>query len=167
MRETPSTIVPLSDLLSREEAQCDLLETTIREEREAIRSLAIDRFAAINETRTAVLRTLRSLEEERVAIMDRLAEEWHLDRHTISLSVVCARVNPAEGQRLDRRHERVASKIRRLRDEIALNAMMIAQFQHVLQGALRVCEDLWAGDGMYSATGRARAVAAMMVAQRG
>ncbi|GIW55310.1 MAG: hypothetical protein KatS3mg082_1714 [Nitrospiraceae bacterium] len=167
MRETPSTIARLTDLLSREEAQCDLLETTIREEREAIRRLAIDRFAPINDTRTAVLRTLRSLEDERAAVLDHLAEEWRLDRKTLSLPFVCARLSAAEARGLDQRAERVASKIRRIREEIALNAMMIAQFQHVLQGALRVCEDLWVGDGLYSAPGRARTVGATMVTQRG
>jgi flagellar biosynthesis/type III secretory pathway chaperone len=167
MRETPSTIARLADLLSREEVQCQLLETTIREEREAIRRLAIDRFAGINDTRTAVLRTIRSLEEERVAVMDRLAEEWRLDRKTMSLPLVCARLNSAEAQGLDRSAERVASKIRRLRDEIAVNAMMIAQFQQVLQGALHVCGHLWSGNDLYSAQGQARAVSAMVVTQRG
>lgn len=167
MHETTPTVARLADLLSREEVQCQLLETTIREEREAIRRLAIDRFAGINDTRTAVLRTLRSLEEERANVMDCLAEEWRLDRQTMSLPLVCARLSPAEAHGLDRRAERVASKIRRLREEIALNAMMIAQFQHVLQGALHVCEDLWSGDGLYTAPGQARTVAAMMVTQRG
>ncbi len=167
MQATHSAITHLFDLLGREEAQCDLLERTILEEREAIRRLAIERFATINDARTNVLRTLQFLEKERAALIDRLAEEWGIDGHAMSLSQLCARLDPPTAQGLERRHEQLAAKIRRLHREITLNAMAIAEFQRVLHGGLQAWQDGLGGEGLYSASGRGRTVDAMVVRRRG
>lgn len=167
MQDAHTVTARLFDLLGREETQCDLLEATIREEREAVRRLAIERFPAINDARTTILQTLQALEEERAVLMGRLAEVWQVDQPSITLSFVSARLQPHQAQGLDRRHERLAAKIRRLRHEIALNAMMVGEFQRFLFRGIQVWQDTCGEDGQYSPWGHSRRTDPILVRQRG
>ncbi|MEW6246966.1 MAG: flagellar protein FlgN [Nitrospirota bacterium] len=169
MRDIHSLITHLIDILRREEIQCDRLEATVQQERIAVRRLAIQQFAEINETRVNILQTLQALEEERSAVMGRLADDLKLDREKMSLSVVLSRVKTPDARLLDQRLENFAATIRRVRREIALNAMMIADFQNFLYRGLRVWQDAMGGDGLYSASGRVQTAgaAAAMVMQKG
>ncbi len=156
MSRASSVIPHLTDILIREEAECDRLLATLREERTAIRRLTLSDFGTINEHRLNILHSLDEIEAERRHAMDHLAEMWGAPPNSLTLQAVIDRFKTSGNQGLEEQHTRLAGKIRAAREEIAFNARLIDGIQTFIKKALHAWTDAAPKEGIYSSSGACR-----------
>lgn len=152
-----SSVVPhLIDILDREEAECDRLLATLREERTAIRRLTLSDFNTINERRLGILHALETIEADRRHAMARLADTWGVPSDSLTLHTVIDRLKTAGAQELEERHTRLAHTIRTAREEISLNARLIDGIQAFIEKVLHAWTEAAPKEGTYSSSGECR-----------
>lgn len=152
-----SSVVPhLADILSREEAECDRLLETLRQERRAIRRLTLSDLSHINDLRFHILQSLDRIEAERRHLMDRLANGWGLPSDSMTIQTVVDRLNASGIQEVEAHHTRLADKIRSAREEITLNARLIDGIQEFIKKVLHAWTDAVPNEGIYSSSGECR-----------
>jgi hypothetical protein len=169
MQAIVAALQQLDHILRREEAQCDALAHNIQRERQALRTLTMTDMAEVNHQRAALLDDLLLLETERTAWVVRLADRWDLAPSAISLSVILARLEIAEAQRLETLYTRMAEKIRALRREISINASILNTLQVFIRKGLDAMHQATAPLGLYSGSGEPDpcGMGALMFRQKG
>jgi flagellar biosynthesis/type III secretory pathway chaperone len=169
MSNTASTAASIIDILTREEAHCDLLHQTLQQERDALRRLSVTEFPALNEQRIRNLQEFQSLESERAAVVNRFADGWGLPRETVTLQAVIDRLDPGDKRDVERCHERLAAKVRALRQDTAVNALLVAGVQTLCRKAMHLSGEALPQQGTYSASGESQRVriGGTMLRQRG
>lgn len=169
MSNYASAAVSILDILTREEAHCDLLCQTLQQERSAIRSLSVTEFPSLNEQRLQNLQQFQSLESERVAVVNRCADAWGLPRETVTLQVVINRLDQPDKRNVERCHERLTAKVRALREDTAVNAVLMAGIQTLCRKAMHLSMEALPEQGTYSASGESQRVGlgGAMLRQRG
>ncbi|MCX5724613.1 MAG: flagellar export chaperone FlgN [Nitrospirae bacterium] len=169
MSNYASAAVSILDILTREEAHCDLLCQTLQQERSALRRLSVTEFPSLNEQRLQNLQQFQSLESERVAVVNRFAEAWGLPRETVTLQVVISRLDQPDKRNVERCHERLTAKVRALREDTAVNAVLMAGIQTLCRKAMHLSMEALPEQGIYSASGESQRVGlgGAMLRQRG
>ncbi len=169
MSHTASTAASILDILTREESHCDVLQQTLHQERTALRKLSFTEFPALNEQRLRNLREFQSLESERAAVVKRCAEAWSLPRETVTLQDVIDRLDRREQQDIERCHERLAAKVRALRQETVVNEVLVAGIQTLCRKAMHLSIEALPERGTYSASGESQraGIGGAMLRQRG
>lgn len=169
MSNIASAVASLLDILTREEAHCDLLYQTLQQERSALRRLSVTEFPALNEQRLRNLQEFQSLESERAVVVNRFAETWGLPRETLTLQVIIDRLDPRDQRNVERCHEQLTTKVRALRQDTAVNAALVAGIQTLCRKAMHLSSEALPVQGIYSASGESQRVGigGTMLRQRG
>lgn len=169
MSNTASAAASLLAILTREEAHCDLLRQTLEQERSALRRLSVTEFPTLNEQRLRNLQQLQVLEAERAAVVNHLAETWRLPRETVTLQVIIDRLDQRDQRDVERCHERLTTKVRALRQDTAVNAVLVAGIQTLCRKAMHLTSEALPEQGIYSASGESQRVeiGGTMLRQRG
>ena len=169
MSDTPSAAASILDVLTREEAHCDLLHQTLQQERNALRQLSLTEFPSLNEQRLKDLQGLHALESEREAVVNRFADVWGLPRATVTLQAIIDRLDQPDKREVERCHERLTAKVRALRQETAVNALLVAGIQTLCRKAMHLTGEVLPKQDTYSASGESQRVGlgGTMLRQRG
>lgn len=169
MSNTASAAASILDIFTREEAHCDLLYQTLQQERNAIRRLSVTEFPTLNEQRLSNLQQLQSLESERAAVVNRFADAWGFPRNTVTLQAIIDRLDLGDKQNVERCHERLAEKVRVLRQETAVNGMLVAGIQTLCRKAMHLTGEALPKRDTYSSSGESQRVeiGGTMLRQRG
>ena len=169
MSNTASTAAAILDILTREEAHCDLLNQTLQQERNALRQLSLREFPSLNEQRLKDLQGFQSLESEREAVVNRFADAWGLPRATVSLQAVIDRLDQPDKRDVERCHERLTGKVRALRQETAVNGLLVAGIQTLCRKAMHLTGEALPKRDTYSSSGESQRVeiGGTMLRQRG
>lgn len=169
MSNTASAAASILDILTREEAHCNLLCQTLQQERNALRRLSVEEFPALNEQRLRNLQQLQALEAERTAVVNRLADAWRLPREIMTLQVIIDRLDQRDQRDVEQCHERLTTKVRTLRQDTAVNAALVAGIQTLCRKAMHLTSEALPEQGIYSASGKSQRVGigGTMLRQRG
>lgn len=169
MSNTASAAAAILDILTREEAHCDRLNQTLEQERNALRRLSVTEFPMLNEQRLRNLQQFQALEAERAAVVNRLADGWRLPRETVTLPAVIDRLDQREKRDVERCHERLTAKVRTLRQDTAVNALLVAGIQTLCRKAMHLSREALPEQSTYSPSGESQraGVGGMMLRQRG
>lgn len=169
MSNTASAAAAILDILTREEAHCDLLNQTLLQERNALRRLSLTEFPVLNEQRLKNLQTFQSLESERAEMVYRFADAWGLPRATVTLQAIIDRLDQREKQAVERCHERLAGKVRALRQDTAVNGLLVTGIQTLCRKAMHLTEEALPKRDTYSSSGESQRVGigGTMLRQRG
>ncbi|MDH4186928.1 MAG: flagellar protein FlgN [Nitrospira sp.] len=169
MSTTASAAASILDILTREEAHCELLHRTLEQERSALRRLSVTEFPALNEQRISNLMQLQSLEAERASLVNRLADAWGLPRTTVTLQTIIDRLDQLEKREVERCHERLAEKVRTVRQDTAMNALLVSGIQTLCRNAMHLSMKVLPEQGLYSSSGTSQRVGTggIIMRQRG
>lgn len=169
MFTTASAAASLLDILTREEAHCDLLNQTLQQERSALRRLSVAEFPSLNEQRLKNLQQFQDLEAERASVVQRFAEAWSLPRATVTLQAIIDRLDQGNKRDVERCHERLTEKVRILRQDTAVNALLVAGIQTLCRKAMHLSVQALPEQGTYSSSGESQrvGVGGAMLRQRG
>jgi len=169
MSNTASTAASILDILTREEAHCDLLRQTLEQERNALRRLSVTEFPTLNEQRLRNLQQFQALESERAAAVNRFADAWGLPRETVTLQVVINRLDHRDKRDVERCHERLTAKVRALRQDTAVNAGLVAGIQTLCRKAMHLSSEALPEQGTYSSSGESQraGIGGSILRQRG
>lgn len=153
MLNTSTPLDRLSHILTSESHQCDLLAQNIVEEREAIKRMALHEFLSINQTRVGILECLGALKEEFDECVRTLATTYQVPEANRTLTDVLHRSEGPGGEAVLRQYERLAEKARALKQDIAVNQLLIQNVQSFLTRAADVRRSGAQEDELYSASG--------------
>ena len=169
MSTTASAAASILDILTREEAHCDLLSQTLQQERNALRRLSVAEFPTLNEQRLKDLQQFQALEVERAAVVNHLADIWRLPRETMTLQVIIDRLDQRDKRDVEQCHERLTAKVRLLRQDTAVNAVLVAGIQTLCRKAMHLTSEALPVQGIYSSSGESQraGIGGTMLRQRG
>lgn len=144
---------PLTQILTRESLQCDLLARNIVQERDAIKRMALHEFVSINQSRLSILECLHSLKEDLDAFVDHLAAAYCVpeDRRTLA-EIVYRTGNPQAGVILEQ-YEGLAKKVRAVKQDIEVNQLLIKNTQAFFIRAMEAHRQPELADDLYSVVG--------------
>lgn len=143
----------LTDILTRESVQCDLLAQNIVQEREAIKGMEIQKFVSLNQSRMSILECLRSLKEELDEVLDRLAVACHVPEAGRTLTEILRRTQSPQMGLILQQYERLADQVRAVKHEIAVNQLLIKNIQSFLIRAMEAHRQPSPGDDLYTVSG--------------
>jgi flagellar biosynthesis/type III secretory pathway chaperone len=169
MFNTASAAASLLGILTREEAHCDLLHQTVQQERNALRRLSVAELPALNEQRVINLQEFESLESEREAVVKNFSDALGLPRATVTLQAIIERLDPGDKRAVERSHERLTAKVRALRQDTAVNAVLVAGIQTLCRKAMYLSSEALPEQGIYSSSGESQRaeIGGSMFRQRG
>jgi hypothetical protein len=163
MLNTSTSLDQLSHILTRESHQCDLLAQNIVQEREAIKRMALPEFVSINQVRVGILESLGTLKEEFDESVRTLGATYHLPESGRTLTEVVHRAQGPEAEAVLRQYEGLAEKARALKQDIAINQLLVQNVQSFLTRAADACRQGAQEDELYSASGVRGTVAGQAV----
>ena len=144
---------PLTQILTRESIQCDLLAQNIVQEREVIKRMALHEFVSINQLRMSILECLRCLKEDLDAFVDHLAAAYCVPEDRRTLTEILYRTGSPEVGVILQQYERLAKKVRELKQDIEVNQLLIKNTQAFFMRAMDAHHQLVPGDDLYSVLG--------------
>lgn len=143
----------LSQILTRESVQCDLLAQSIVQEREAITCMGLQKFVSINQSRIAILECLHSLKEDLDVVLDRLAVAYHVPEAGRTLTEILPLTGSPQAGLILEQYERLADKVRAVKHDIAANQLLIKNVQSFLIRAMEVHRQPPPEDDLYTVSG--------------
>jgi hypothetical protein len=143
----------LTHILTRESAQCDLLAQNIVQEREAIKRMALHEFVSINQSRIAILECLGGLKDEFEAFLQGFGEAYHVPEADRTLTEILHRVQSPQAGLILQQYERLADKVRTVKQDIAVNQLLIKNVQSFLVRAMEAHRQPPPGGDLYSMSG--------------
>ncbi|MCP9471298.1 MAG: flagellar protein FlgN [Nitrospira sp.] len=129
------TPADLSRLLDQEEAACRSLLNTLEDERQAVRSLAIEKLHAINGERLALLESLQRLAREADESLRDLAAGRGFSQPT-SWQAVLDRLMPEEAGELRARRHSLIKAAESVREGLRRNGALVDAIRTVIDQAL-------------------------------
>ena len=159
----------LSQLLIRESIQCDRLTQNIGQERDAIKRMALSEFVAINRARIDILEGLGNLKVELDAFARELGSAYHAPKAGRTLTEILHRVQIPQAGAILRQYERLAEKVRAVKQDISVNQLLIKNVQSFLIRAMEAHRQPAKGEDLYTVSGcRSKmSVPAALIKQRG
>jgi hypothetical protein len=143
----------LTQILAREAVQCDLLAQNIVQERDAIKSMALQTFVSINQSRISILECLHSLKEELDIVLDRLAVAHQVPEAGRTLTEILRRIQSPQAGIILEQYERLADKVRAVKHDIEVNQLLIKNVQSFLIRAMEAHRQTPPGDDLYTVSG--------------
>jgi FlgN protein len=159
----------LPHILARESAHCDLLAQNIVQEREAIKRMALGEFLAINQSRISILESLHQLKTELDLLLDELANTYQVPLSNRTVTEILHRVQSPQAGIILAQYERLADKVRAVKQDIAANQVLIHSVQSFLLRALDAHRQSLPEADLYSESGSRQQhhVPAAVVRRRG
>lgn len=143
----------LTHVLARESDQCDRLAQNIVHERDAIKRMALSEFLSINQSRISILESLHQLKSELDTLLDNLAQAYRVPQSHRTVPEILQRAHGPQAGVILQQYEQLAEKVRSVKQEIAVNQVLINNVQSFLLRAMEVHrQSLPAGD-LYSESG--------------
>lgn len=143
----------LTHILTRESVQCDLLAQNIVQEREAIKRMALPDFVSINQSRIIILESLHSLKGELDSLLNDLAQAYRVPESSRTLTEILRRAQCPQGAGILQQYERLAEKVRAVKQDIAVNQLLIKNVQMFLVRAMEAHRQPPPGADLYSLSG--------------
>ena len=143
----------LTHILTRESVQCDLLSQNITQERDAIKRMTLHEFVSINQSRLSILECLGGLKEDLDACVDQLAATYHVPEGRRTLTEILARTGSPQAGAILQQYERLAKKVREVKQDIEVNQLLIKNTQAFVIRAMEVHRQLVPGNDLYSELG--------------
>lgn len=143
----------LTQILTRESVQCDLLTQNIVHERDAIKCMALQTFVSINQSRVSILECLHSLKQELDDVLDRLAVAYLVPEDGRTLTEILRRTQHPQAGIILEQYERLADKVRAVKHDIAANQLLIKNVQSFLIRAMEIHRQPPPGDDLYTMSG--------------
>lgn len=143
----------LPHILARESAHCDLLAQNIVQERDAIKRMALGEFLSINQSRISILESLHQLKDELDLLLDDLANTYQVPLSNRTVTEILHRVQSAQAGVILEQYERLAEKIRAVKQDIAANQVLIHSVQSFLFRALEAHRQSLPDGDLYSELG--------------
>jgi hypothetical protein len=143
----------LTHLLTRESVQCDLLAHNIVQERDAIRRMALPEFVLINQSRISILESLHSLKNELDILLDDLAQAYHVPEASRTIIEILHRAQSPQAGMIVQQYEQLAEKVRAVKQDIAVNQVLIKNVQSFLMQAMEAHRQPSPGGDLYSMSG--------------
>jgi hypothetical protein len=143
----------LTQVLTRESVQCDLLAQNIVHERDAITGMALERFVSINQSRMSILECLHGLKQELDGVLDRLAVAYLVPEDGRTLTEILRRTQHPRAGIILEQYERLADKARSLKHDIEVNQLLIKNVQSFLLRAMEAHCQPPSGDDLYTVSG--------------
>jgi hypothetical protein len=143
----------LTHILTRESAQCDLLAQNIVQEREAIKRMALHEFVSINQSRISILECLGGLKDEFEAFLQGFGEAYQVPEAGRTLTEILHRAQSPQAGLILQQYERLAEKVRLVKQDIAVNQLLIKNVQSFLLRAMEAHRQPPPGDDLYSMSG--------------
>lgn len=143
----------LRDLLHCEFAQCELLAKNILQERDAIRRMALHEFVSVNQSRVALLERLSGLKDEFDSVVRDLAAVCGVSETARTLTDVLQLTHSPQMADLIRQYEKLAERARAVKQDIAINQLLVKNIQSILVRALEAHRQPSCADDLYSMSG--------------
>lgn len=143
----------LPHILARESAHCDLLTQNIVQERDAIKRMALSEFLSINQSRISILESLHRLKDELDLLLDDLAHTYQVPLSNRTLTDILHRVQSPQARVILAQYERLAAKVRAVKQDIAANQVLIHSVQSFLFRALEAHRQSLPEGDLYSELG--------------
>lgn len=143
----------LTQVLARESDQCDRLAHNIVHERDAIKRMALSEFLSINQSRIAILESLHQLKSERDTLLDHFAEAYQMPPSGRTVPEILQRAQGAQAGMILRQYEQLAEKVREVKQDIAVNQVLINNVQSFLLRAMEVHRQSLPAGELYSESG--------------
>ncbi len=147
------SLAQLSQILTRESAHCDLLAQNIVQERDAIKRMALSEFLAINQSRVSILESLHQLKDELDRLLDDLANTYQVPVSNRTVTEILHRVQSPEAGMILQQYERLAEKVRAVKQDIAANQVLIHSVQSFLLRAIDAHRQALPDGALYSESG--------------
>ncbi|HBR49334.1 MAG TPA: hypothetical protein DEA71_04540 [Nitrospira sp.] len=156
-------------ILARESAHCDLLAQNIVQERDAIKRMALGDFLSINQSRISILESLHQLKDELDLLLDDLAHTYQVPLSNRTLTDILHRVQSPQAEVILAQYERLAEKVRAVKQDIAVNQVLIHSVQSFLVRALESHRQALPEGDLYSESGsrQQQHVPAAVIRRRG
>lgn len=129
------TLADLSRLLGQKEAVCRALLKILEDERQAVRSLAIEKLYSINSERLALLESLQRLARETDELLRDLAVR-HGFPQLMSWQAMLDRLMPEEARELYARHHSLIEAAESVREGLRRNRTLVDAIRTVIDQAL-------------------------------
>ena len=143
----------LTHVLTRESDQCDLFAQNIVHERDAIKRMALSEFLSINQSRISILESLHRLKGERDTLLDDLAQTYQLPPSSRTVPEILHRAQGPQAGMILQQYERLAEKVRAVKQDIAVNQVLINNVQSFLLRAMEVHRQSLPPGDLYSESG--------------
>ncbi|MFO0698023.1 MAG: flagellar export chaperone FlgN [Nitrospira sp.] len=153
MLNTSTPLDQLNHILTREFHQCDLLAQNIVQERDAIKRMALPEFLSINQVRVGILECLGALKEEFDDCVTTLATIYQVPEANRTVTEILHRVQSPQGGVILQQYERLAEKVRAVKQDIQVNQILINHVQSFLMRAAEAHREGAKEEDLYSATG--------------
>jgi predicted transcriptional regulator len=148
-----TSFAQLLHILDRESAHCDLLAQNIVRERDAIKRMALSEFLSINQSRMAILESLHQLRDELDLRLDDLANTYQVPRSNRTVTEILHRAQCPQAGTMLQQYERLAEKVRTVKQDIAANQVLIQGVQSFLLRALEAHRQSLPEGDLYSESG--------------
>jgi len=153
MVNAPHDLDQLRQLLTRESSQCDLLAQNILQGRDAMKRMALHEFLSINQTRVSLLECLSALKEEFDAVVHRLTAAHGLPEGDWTFAGILQRTRSPQSDEIVRQYERLAEQVRAVKQEIAVNQLLVKNIQSFLVKAMEAHRQTAPETDLYSMSG--------------
>ena len=160
---TSTSLAQLPDILTRESTQCDLLAQNIVQEREAIKRMALSEFLSINQFRVTILESLHRLKEEFDLLIEDLANTYQVPMSNRTVTEILHRAQSPQAGVILQQYERLAEKVRAVKQDIGVNQILINNVQSFLMRAAEAHCQGTTEENLYSAPGARGLVASQAV----
>jgi len=143
----------LSQILTRESIQCDLLAQNIVQERDVIKRMALSEFVSINRARIEILEGLASLKGGLDAFVREFGSAYHMPEADRTLTEILHRVQSSQAGVILQQYERFAEKVRAVKQDISVNQLLIKNIQSFLLRAMEAHRPSPKGEDLYTVSG--------------
>lgn len=159
----------LSQILTRESIQCDLLVQNIVQERDVIKRMALSEFVSINQARIAIIEGLGNLKEELDAFVREFGAAYSVSQASRTITEILHRVQSPQAGVVLQQYERLAEKARAMKQEISVNQLLIKNIQSFLIRAMEAHRQPLQGEELYSVSGHGskRSMPAALIRRQG
>ncbi|MDE3118659.1 MAG: flagellar protein FlgN [Nitrospirota bacterium] len=159
MLDTSTTTHRLSELLEREQRCIDDLGAVLHQEQDALRTLSNDGLAGTNQRKLALLEEIRSLEGERISLVEQLALGWAMPSESLTLTAIAGRAGAEDAGRLLWLQERLSRSVETLRAANRMSGVLVAGSLLLIQNILSLWTRNIAAPPVYSSSGALQAKA--------
>lgn len=143
----------LSHILACESVQCDLLTQNIIQERDAIKRMALSEFLAISKSRSSILESLHHLKDELDLLLNNLASVHQIPQSNRTVTEILHQTQDPQAGAILRQYEKLAEKVRSVKQDIGVNQILINNVQSFLMRAAEAHRQGATEEDLYSASG--------------
>ncbi|HJU04488.1 MAG TPA: flagellar protein FlgN [Nitrospiraceae bacterium] len=155
----PSSLLPeLIDLLERIGDRIETFVTLLDAEETAIRAWSFEELSRINSAKHDRLEEIRRLEEHRAAVIEHIADAWHVPASALDLSDLAQRVESGGAARLRQLQSRLHKAAETAKEKNRYLAVLVARSLEFFRESMDIFRPSSNEIGLYSASGSRRTI---------